>query len=84
MTPGQAMAVQEQEQGAQGTGTEPTGTLVLLLPAQVLAAVSAGAGGHSLPYLLTRPHSLILTSYVQNPLHLAFVHVLLKYISPAE
>lgn len=42
----------------------------LLLPAQVPAAVSAGAGGHTLPYLLTRPHSQILTSYVQSPLRL--------------
>lgn len=41
-------------------------TLTLWLPAQVPAAVSAGAGDHTLPDLLTRPHSQIITSHVQS------------------
>lgn len=79
-------------QGSAGAGAGCPGhrhwncrdTLAPQLPAQVPAAVSAGAGDHTLPYLLTRPLSQILTSYVQSPLCLPALHVFLRYISPAE
>lgn len=49
-------------------------TLALLLPAQVPAALSAGAEAHTLPCLFARPLSQMLTSYVQSPHYLPVVH----------